>query len=127
MTANIIQFPFQWEKWEEKLLLQQTRILSLEKYNWNLNLPQGIKKLQENIKGWVLQILNLTEEINNLSHEQKSTYNLAVNMFKRNPRAVLEMLKTERQEERWESWEKQANIIQFSPERGEEQNYSKAA
>jgi hypothetical protein len=127
MTANIIQFPFQWEKWEEKLLLQQTSILSLEKYNWNLNLPQGIKKLQENIKGWVLQILNLTEEINNLSHEQKSTYNLAVNMFKRNPRAVLEMLKTERQEERWESWEKQANIIQFSPERGEEQNYSKAA
>ncbi len=78
------------------------------------------------------QIENIMQEVSSkvdfllLPKDQRDTYKLAVNMFHKNPKAVLEMLKTERQEERWNSWE-EANIIQFSTEWDWERIESKAA
>ena len=44
------------------------------------------------IKDQSMEVINLTERINNLSDEARTTYNLAVNMFRKNPSDVLNML-----------------------------------
>lgn len=42
-----------------------------------------------------MKVINLTDRINNLSNEARITYNLAVNMFNKNPINVLDMLEQE--------------------------------